>query len=463
MNRFWADLWQNVIVGVRLAFFLRADPDSVKSAPEQLIAFVILDLALNLTVGFANHGPSGHLDLWALPRALLYFPFMMLAAYVVGRRERNAALFLALSIALISAALPLEAVVRVAYRAFSAMPAGENPLVGYVYYYAVVLWWAAIIGVTSYRFATSAGPHRLASAGVAMLLIVTPGVMIAGGPQADLWAVPYRDDVARNGDDYGAAAREENFYAQPEILARELKAIKAQRKGVIDLYFVGFAGYASQDVFMKEMNAVTRLFGERFDGKGRTLALVNSEKTITRYPIASRTSLARALKHIGQVIDREEDIVFLYMTSHGSERHQFAVEFRPLELNNIDPPALKEMLDASRIKWRVIVVSACYSGGFIEPLKDEYTLVLTAADATHQSFGCSNEADFTYFGRAYFDQALRLGYSFIDGFEVARDSIVAREKAEDKTPSNPQIYAGSQVRKKLALLEKRLAALPRTQ
>ena len=459
MNRFWADLWQNVIVGVRLAFFLRADPASVRSTPEQLIAFVVLDLLLNLAMGFANHGPSGHLNLWALPRALLYFPFMLLAAYVVSRRERDAALLLAISIALISAALPLETVVRVAYDTFESTSSGESLLVRYAYYYAIVLWWAAIIGVTAYRFSTSAVPRRLASAGMAVMLIVTPGVMIAGGPQAELWTAAYRDEEARNGDDYNAAVREENFYAQPEILARELVAIKAQRKGVIDLYFVGFAGYASQDVFMKEMDSIVALFGERFDGKGRTVALVNSPKTINRYPIASRTSLARALKRIGKTIDREEDVVFLYMTSHGSERHQFAVEFWPLGLNNIDPPALKEMLDASGIKWRVIVISACYSGGFIEPLKDEYTLVLTAADATHQSFGCSNEEDFTYFGRAYFDQALRQSHSFIDGFATAKASIEAREKAEGKTPSNPQIHAGSEITKKLARLERRLAAL----
>jgi hypothetical protein len=152
-------------------------------------------------------------------------------------------------------------------------------------------------------------------------------------------------------------------------------------------------------------------------------------------------------------MNRDQDVLFLYLTSHGSEDHHFALSFWPLHLRDLDPPALRQMLDAAQIRWRIVVVSACYSGGFIEPLKSDTTLVITAADAQHTSFGCGSESDFTYFGKAYFDQALRKRPSFIAAFDDARRIIEARERGEGKAPSNPQIYVGAAMRGKLAGFE----------
>jgi len=101
-------------------------------------------------------------------------------------------------------------------------------------------------------------------------------------------------------------------------------------------------------------------------------------------------------------------------------------------------------------------VSACYSGGFVDALKDENSLVITASAADHNSFGCSNEADFTYFGKAYFDEALRETYSVIEAFERAKPKIAAREKEQDYEGSEPQIFIGESIRRPLAALEKRL-------
>ena len=129
-------------------------------------------------------------------------------------------------------------------------------------------------------------------------------------------------------------------------------------------------------------------------------------------------------------------------------RSAFSLYFWPLHLRDLDPPSLRQMLDAAHIRWRIVVVSACYSGGFIEALKSDTTLVMTAADAHHTSFGCGSESDFTYFGKAYFDQALRKGTSFTGAFEDARRIIEARERGEGKTPSNPQMYVGARCAKK---------------
>jgi hypothetical protein len=77
----------------------------------------------------------------------------------------------------------------------------------------------------------------------------------------------------------------------------------------------------------------------------------------------------------------------------------------------------------------VIVVSACYSGGFIPPLQDAHTLVITAARPDRRSFGCADENDFTYFGRAFFKEALPKSHSFQDAFRAA-EALVGEWEAK---------------------------------
>ena len=148
--------------------------------------------------------------------------------------------------------------------------------------------------------------------------------------------------------------------------------------------------------------------------------------------------------------------MFVFLTSHGSRDHVLSTSFWSLDLNGLSAARLKEVLDLSEIKWRVLVVSACYSGGFIDVLKDENTLIMTAARADRNSFGCSNLNDFTYFGQAYFEERLRQDFSFVEAFHDARQAIAAREKQEGLTPSQPQIHIGSAIESKLAELEARL-------
>jgi hypothetical protein len=255
--------------------------------------------------------------------------------------------------------------------------------------------------------------------------------------------------------------KEDAFYAQPLLLERALAQLKPGTKGVEDLYFIGFAGYGSQDVFMKETEVIERLFRERFDTSGRSLVMVNNPATALKYPVASATALERALRRVGEVMDREEDILFLYLTSHGSKEHRLSADFWPLELRDIDPGMLKRMLDKAGIRWRIITVSACYSGGFVEPLKDERTLVVTASDATSNSFGCSNESEFTWFSKAFFDEELRRTHSFTTAFRRAEISIEQRENREAEEPSHPLISLGSAIQPRLLRLEKRLDRMSR--
>jgi hypothetical protein len=174
-------------------------------------------------------------------------------------------------------------------------------------------------------------------------------------------------------------------------------------------------------------------------------------------PLATATNLRRAIVGIGERLDPDEDVLLVFLTGHGSREHGVAVSFPRLPLNDLGPAALDAMLDEAGIRWRVVVVSACHSGVFVEPLRDAETLVITAAAADRKSFGCAPDEDLTYFGRAFFAEALAAHLSLPAAFEDARERIHAREAREQKTPSLPQMAAGEEIVAKLEDLERRLA------
>jgi hypothetical protein len=251
---------------------------------------------------------------------------------------------------------------------------------------------------------------------------------------------------------------EEVLAAQSRLLDKQLAGLLPGGKSGPELYFVGFAGDATQDVFMRELTAVERLMSERFGAAGRTVTLVNNPRTGTSLPFATATNLDRALEKVGRVMNRDEDVLFLFLTSHGTPEHVLAVDNGPLELDGLTPEMVRRMLKNSGVTWKVLVVSACYAGGFVEPLKDDHTLIITAADATHESFGCSSGEKFTWFGKAYFDEALRASNSFTAAFTQARETIRKWEVEQGEIPSNPQIWVGKRMERKLVQLENRLAA-----
>ena len=248
---------------------------------------------------------------------------------------------------------------------------------------------------------------------------------------------------------------EDAFYAQNQVLNKSLEAVQYGEFAQSHWYFLGVAGVGYQDVFKSEVERIKEQFDTRFGTFGRSLVLINNPTTRTKIPIASRTSMDLALRRIGQQMNRESDVLFLYMTSHGLP-NQFEMENAPIDLNDVDPKWLKETLDKAGIRWRVIVISACYSGSFVPALQDDNTLIITASAADRASFGCSNEADYTYFGRAFFDQAMREQTSVSAAFEQAKATVAQWESAQGFEASEPQWSIGKNMEFMLPQLEQRL-------
>jgi hypothetical protein len=244
---------------------------------------------------------------------------------------------------------------------------------------------------------------------------------------------------------------------QHRLLQRELDALRPQTPGKVDLFAIGFAGDGSESVFRNEVEYFSLLMSRRFGAGGHTLSLINSPDTVDSVPLAALSNLSAALKFVGTRMDRQEDVLLLFLTSHGSRNHQLYVGMDPLPLFQIDPQNLRAALDASGIRNRVVVVSACYSGGFVDALRDAHTLVITAARADRSSFGCSVDSDITFFGQAYLVDALNRTTDFQQAFSIADKEIREREMAEGDTPSVPQIAVGTAIGETLSGLRSTLA------
>ncbi len=235
---------------------------------------------------------------------------------------------------------------------------------------------------------------------------------------------------------------------QPELMAAAVGALLPPRAERAEFYFLGLAPYASQDVFKREMTAVKSIFDERFGTAGRSLVLVNHRDSVETTPLASMTNLNAALRAIGKLMRGDRDVLFLFVTSHGT-KGRIAVEFPGFPLNGLTPDRLAAALDRAGIVNRVLVLSACHSGSFVERLKTDTSLIMTAAHADKTSFGCGNENEWTYFGDAYFNRTLRTETSLIDAFATARGLIEGWEKNEGLEPSEPQIFVGPAIKPRL--------------
>ena len=115
----------------------------------------------------------------------------------------------------------------------------------------------------------------------------------------------------------------------------------------------------------------------------------------------------------------------------------------PLELAPLTPTALARMLHDSGIKWRVIVVSACYSGGFIEPLRDDNSIVITAAAPDRTSFGCEAGPRLHLFRRGVLPRRAGEDALLHRCLRDRRRSSREREAAEGLRPSLPQMWVGA--------------------
>ncbi|MEM7221946.1 MAG: C13 family peptidase [Pseudomonadota bacterium] len=465
------DLLANLRAGARLAFLRPVRRRDFRVTTDQILILLALSVLLSAAGEYLRAEPGATLS----GNGVLYYGSYLLAGVLslllLARVFGRVVLLAPLLVVLAAAGLWLS---LVTLAGLAALDQWQVPLDGtamdlwtgiaLLVAIALVLIWMIVLTTRTLGliFQLSLGKAVGATLCYGALFM---GLIMAL-PKAPLWVGPAPPEVVA-GEDHGesfdwspyqALDQERITYRQGELLAQTAGALSPERPGLADLYFIGFGGHAYQDVFMKEVMSVRALFDQRFDTEGRSLALINNTKTVDFLPLANQHNLSAALDAVAGQMNPEEDVLFLFLTSHGSEDHFLSTDFWPFGHNSLSAERLDAMLDAAGIKWRVLIVSACFSGGFVEPLKDPHSLIVTASRADRNSFGCGHLNDFTYFGKAYFDEQLRRQTSFVAAYHDAVEAIAARELGDDLTPSEPQMYVGQAVAGKLLELDERLAA-----
>ena len=227
---------------------------------------------------------------------------------------------------------------------------------------------------------------------------------------------------------------QETFESQQALLTNALQAITPSAGSERHAYGLVYAPY-DQDVFLRESAMVQQVLEKSFGARGRVVRLVNNSATAAELPWATTLNLERSLRALAEAMDTERDVLVMYLTSHGGADFKLAAQNWLLEVEVLTADQLRTMLDKVGIRHRVIAISACYSGGWIGPLQSEDTLIMTAADKDHTSYGCGSKSELTFFGRALFDEQLRKTRSFEEAFNAAVPLINVRSRKGKTTGS----------------------------
>ena len=251
------------------------------------------------------------------------------------------------------------------------------------------------------------------------------------------------EQMAKQGWSMEQGRMPEWHLAQHEKLSKALSKIAPQRKGIVDAYVV-VIGLDSDPVFKKETAEVFKVLQRRFGATTRSIRLAAGSGTDeTDAPQGSPPNLAITLAAIAAKMDMDEDVLVFYSTSHGSK--ELGLVYRDGEegFGVIAPKRLKLLFDELNFKRRVLLLSACYSGAFVRELANDDSVIVTAASSSRPSFGCTPGNDWTFFGDALINNAMRKAQPIAKAVAEATGLIALWEAKLGLEPSNPQVSIGA--------------------
>jgi hypothetical protein len=456
-------VWSVYRLAARAAFW-RPTPNATLVGLPSLLGWTLLLAAVRIALQFLDARLSGSFNPYGLNAlaAALAIELAVAGLFVSpgGRVTALAAMF-ALSVfaAIVSAGITLAVPLVMA-------KVGPNELWTGTYaasagYAAEIIWWIGAMVCVVGSLEQESVPRRIGRVAVLWAALFAANALVPHMPvfaerdfdvrDANWWEF-LRAKYAANDGQTAQAANGDLAHvtqAQAGLLQAEVARLAPHRKGETAIYALGIAGWAGLDVFAKEMDGGLASIARILPIKDRTLRLMNNPATLATVPLATLHNFTAAVHAMGNVMNRNDDVLVLLMTSHG-DRKGFALQLPDQTPIDLTPKQVAETLDHEGIKYRVVIVSACFSGVFLPPLANDNTIVMTAADDQHTSFGCAPERDWTYFGDAFLRQSLQPGTDFEQAFAHARTLIQGWELMDHAPPSNPQAHFGPALVAKLA-------------
>ncbi|QKG71808.1 C13 family peptidase [Erythrobacter mangrovi] len=236
----------------------------------------------------------------------------------------------------------------------------------------------------------------------------------------------------------------ERFWtSQPAEIDRTLDRLRSSG-GSPRTYVLAIAPDGTQALFEREAVEAGKVLQRRFDPGAPLVVMSNAASAVGRFPAAIQANFAALATGMKSFVDPQRDLIVIYLTSHGSRDAELSS--MPPDYTAIAPVSarsIRRFLDDVGISRRVVIVSACYSGSWIAPLRSADTIVLTAAAADRTSFGCSDGREYTVFGKAVIESPLAEGASLAEAFEVVKREVAREEGVEEVAPSYPQEFIGA--------------------
>jgi hypothetical protein len=398
------------------------------------LAAIILSWLAEYAAQVGYSGPGGELSLWgvqvAVAQSAVVVAGLVIGLALVGRMDLLARMVTLLFLLVAVLNLALWTLYREAPQLYATQGRVEViRAVSHLVQVALLVW------------LLRAPLRQWLRAGLVMAVIFlgTKEVALRWFSVEELYVFP----LAASSDEYIVVDVEGLYAAQGQLMEEQVAGLAPQVPGQTDVFALALGGTEDQSVFLTEVENVSAILDAQFGSGNRTLKLANSNDHPTRYPMANKSNLARALKEIG-ARQGTEDLAFLFLTSHGEE-DLFALEFQGAGTTDLTAAEFKAMLEDSGIGAAVLVVSACFSGSFIDDIAAPNRLVITAARGDRTSFGCRDGAEWTEFGESFFDKALRAEADPRKAFPVAAEDVARKEAADGLTPSLPQISEGAEI------------------
>lgn len=442
-------LWRNLKAGLRLAVLETCKSEDFTPSWHSVVFVLLLSVMAAVVLEALATAPPRIFYLGAVKSDAVYFTLLFLGAYAAALLLTEEPKTLLLATMLYNALFfPL-----LLFSGLEAMQIDFLAKKNIARDLQILYWvWAFLITFRAVTLVFEPYPLRqiLASLAVVAVLFYFPSRFF------------YEDSFWYSGSsDYQPSplekiTHEELFENQKTLLDQKLAALKPSRAGHTDVYGVVFGSYGYEDVFLREVRFVAGELSALDNMDGRVISMINNEETVADTPLAMAGNLRTVLKYLGGMMQKE-DVLLLYLTSHGGKDGTLSVHLTyDYSFHQMKPELLAEILQESGLKNRIIFVSACYSGMMIDTLKNDDTLIMTAAAKNRRSYGCSDDSKLTYFAEAYFEQAFPVEKDWVKAFTAAKKILEQREIAEGKTEqSNPQIFIGKNI---VPLL---LAALPK--
>ena len=225
-----------------------------------------------------------------------------------------------------------------------------------------------------------------------------------------------------------AAGMEARLYTESSRLQSALSSLAPQRPGVRDVYFLAVGGDGTEGVFQREVGWVSSRLSSVLDLKRRQILLVNGGSD--ELPLATRTSVRESLNALDALMDPAEDLLLIHFVSHGAVNGDLVLDTHNLRLNNLAVDDAKNWLNSLAVKHQWVVVSACYSGHWVDALAAPERVVFSSAATDRTSFGCGDDSERTWFSKALYGEGMSAGVNDPDAWFSAAQAKVSRMEEE---------------------------------